>query len=251
LLESIENNPSKFGQFIDSNKERHKRIGLYFEDLWKFWLNNTPDYQVILHNVQVQSDKNTLGAFDLIVMNEREEFEHWELAIKFYLGLNNSQNWNQWVGPNNNDKLSIKLEKMRNKQIELSNHPEGKLFLENQNIEKISRRRIIIKGMFFKQWTSNVSPESANKNCETGIWLEQHQISSYVRQFPFTYRYSVRTKPDWLSDVCLYRDDTEDIREMEDYCYSKNYPMLISILQGRKVYSEKYRLFIVPDGWFS
>ena len=98
----------------------HFRLGLHFETLIRHWLATSSQYTLIKHNWQVIAHKRTIGEFDLIVRDQLTgELEHWELAIKFYLGTGDLS-WTHWYGPNPSDRLDLKTDRLTTHQLTLS-----------------------------------------------------------------------------------------------------------------------------------
>ena len=125
------------------------RLGFHFEGLLSFWLQDgfarkLHPYETLASNVQLYNGKQTIGELDLILYNHKEHLmEHWELAIKFFMGSPPFEPIN-WVGINSNDNLQRKMTHMQTKQfcsvwVDTKNH--GKV--------KIDKRYGVIKGRFF------------------------------------------------------------------------------------------------------
>ena len=125
------------------------RLGFHFEGLLSFWLEDgfarkLHPYETLASNVQLYNGKQTTGELDLILYNHKEHLmEHWELAIKFFMGSPPFEPIN-WVGINSNDNLQRKMTHMQTKQfcsvwVDTKNH--GKV--------KIDKRYGVIKGRFF------------------------------------------------------------------------------------------------------
>ena len=125
------------------------RLGFHFEGLLSFWLadgfaRKLHPYETLASNVQLYNGKQTTGELDLILYNHKEHLmEHWELAIKFFMGSPPFEPIN-WVGINSNDNLQRKMTHMQTKQfcsvwVDTKNH--GKV--------KIDKRYGVIKGRFF------------------------------------------------------------------------------------------------------
>lgn len=125
------------------------RLGFHFEGLLSFWLEDgyargLHPYETLANNVQLFNGKQTVGELDLILYNHKEKLiEHWELAIKFFMGSMPFAPVN-WVGINSNDNLERKMTYMQTKQfrtvlVETDNH--GRV--------KIDKRYGVIKGRFF------------------------------------------------------------------------------------------------------
>ena len=125
------------------------RLGFHFEGLLSFWLEdgfarNLHPYETLANNVQLYSGKQTIGELDLILYNHKENLtEHWELAIKFFMGSAPFAPEN-WVGINSNDNLQHKMIHMQTKQfltVWVDTEMHGQV--------KIDQRYGVIKGRFF------------------------------------------------------------------------------------------------------
>lgn len=125
------------------------RLGFHFEGLLSFWLEDgyarkLHPYEMLANNVQLYSGKQTTGELDLILYNHEEKLvEHWELAIKFFMGSAPFAPEN-WVGINSKDNLQRKMTHMQTKQfqaiwVDTKNHGQV----------KIDKRYGVIKGRFF------------------------------------------------------------------------------------------------------
>ena len=125
------------------------RLGFHFEGLLSFWLEDgfarkLHPYETLANNVQLYNGKQTIGELDLILYNHEDNLvEHWELAIKFFMGSAPFAPIN-WVGINSNDNLQRKMTHMQTKQfrtvwVETKSHGQV----------KIDKRYGVIKGRFF------------------------------------------------------------------------------------------------------
>ncbi|MEJ6068109.1 DUF1853 family protein, partial [Psychrobacter sp. 16-Bac2893] len=125
------------------------RLGFHFEGLLSFWLEDgfarkLHPYEILANNVQLFNGKQTTGELDLILYNHAENLvEHWELAIKFFMGSAPFAPEN-WVGINSNDNLQRKMTHMQTKQF-------GSIWVDTKNHGqvKIDKRYGVIKGRFF------------------------------------------------------------------------------------------------------
>lgn len=131
------------------NRPSPNRLGFHFEGLLSFWLEDgfarkLHPYETLANNVQLYNDKQTTGELDLILYNHEERLvEHWELAIKFFMGLAPFAPMN-WVGINSNDNLQRKMTHMQTKQFRtvwVDTKDHGQV--------KIDKRYGVIKGRFF------------------------------------------------------------------------------------------------------
>ena len=125
------------------------RLGFHFEGLLSFWLadgfaRKLHPYETLASNVQLYNGKQTTGELDLILYNHGENLvEHWELAIKFFMGSAPFAPEN-WVGINSKDNLQRKMTHMQTKQFRtvwVDTEKHGQV--------KIDKRYGVIKGRFF------------------------------------------------------------------------------------------------------
>ena len=125
------------------------RLGFHFEGLLSFWLtdgftHSCHPYEILASNVQLYCGKQTSGELDLVLYNHQEKLtEHWELAIKFFMGSAPFAPMN-WVGINSKDNLQRKMTHMQTKQfrslaVDTKNH--GQVIID--------KRYAVIKGRFF------------------------------------------------------------------------------------------------------
>lgn len=73
-----------------------QRLGLYYEHLWQFALEQAPDVRLIAANLPVRDGGHTLGELDLLLRDD-DGIHHLELAIKLYLGPQSGPG--DWLGP--------------------------------------------------------------------------------------------------------------------------------------------------------
>ncbi|GAA3531591.1 DUF1853 family protein [Zobellella aerophila] len=129
--------------------QAHRRLGQYFESLWHFYLLDSPRFQLIAHNWQQVEQGITLGAFDFILWdNQLSRFEHWELAVKFYLITEPNEQFGNALGTNPCDKLRHKLEHMSQRQLPLSQKSTIARKLRHQGILP-EHHRLILKGRLY------------------------------------------------------------------------------------------------------
>lgn len=138
-LIQLDANPQALLQHLQTL--RSTRLGIRFESLLGFWLQDSSyhHYQVIGHSIKRMQGSRTLGELDFVLLNRQSgHIEHWEVAIKFYLGEAGffAQDW---VGLNRRDTLGRKLRHLRAHQFSLDG-------LDNI---KIDVQRAIVKGRLF------------------------------------------------------------------------------------------------------
>ena len=101
------------------------RLGHLAEKVVSELIRSSTNYEVLYENIQLIENKNTIGEIDFIVQNTvTSQLTHVEMAYKFYLldPTISSETINNWIGPNRNDSLKEKLEKLKSKQFPLLYH---------------------------------------------------------------------------------------------------------------------------------
>lgn len=123
-------------------EKSNRRLGLYFERLMRFWFTHSPQFEIIAkglavrqthkisqrsahpHKTKTQHHKTTtLGECDYLIFDKTTQaLQHWEVAVKFYLGLSlpTAPESVTWLGPNLKDRLDLKLYHTLNHQLPLS-----------------------------------------------------------------------------------------------------------------------------------
>jgi hypothetical protein len=95
------------------------RLGHLVEKIVSELIKSSTNYKVLYENVQIINDKKTIGEIDFIIENiNKKELIHLEMAYKFYLFDPNisADPINNWIGPNRNDSLKEKLDKLKKLQ---------------------------------------------------------------------------------------------------------------------------------------
>ncbi|WP_299014727.1 DUF1853 family protein [uncultured Photobacterium sp.] len=158
-----------------SEYQGSRRLGFYYQWLWKQLIKAHPDYQLIAEEIQLQWNKQTLGAIDFLVKNLRnEQLEHWEVSIKFYLAYQQS-----WLGPNAQDNLDKKVHRMTDHQLKLCEHPAYKSQLAVKYGQPVVKR-LIMQGRLFYPFKEEAfgSGIELNPNAFTGLWCYSPEAST-------------------------------------------------------------------------
>ena len=130
---------------------RDFRLGHYFEDLVRTWLETLPGVSKLMAGLQVQHQHRTLGEFD-IVFSEQDQLRHWELAVKFYCLDGNPHNLSHWVGPDGRDNLAKKLARLEQHQLALAQKPAGQAVLQQNYSKRLLASSVIAANTYLKGW---------------------------------------------------------------------------------------------------
>ena len=179
----------------------HFRLGHDFERLIEYRLTHQRCFDLVSANLQVQSDRRTVGEFDFLIKHNRK-IEHWEAAIKFYLAFGDQENPYRWFGPNPSDSLGKKYGHLINHQLSLSAYPDSKDLLCDMNL-RVEKILCFMKGRLFypiEKFNNGdfIHPSIINPTHEKGWWLK---INDFDSIFDKRCSYTVLEKAYWLSPL--------------------------------------------------
>lgn len=203
-LTDLDRNPTPLLQILEARCDY--RLGHYFESLLAYWLAwpQNPLYRLIARNLAVREGKRTLGEMDFLVQ-EREsgEFQHWEVAVKFYLGTAPNGQYQNWQGPGLKDRLDIKVDHLLQHQLRLGELPQAQKAFQNIGLPACLPRPVcFLKGQLFypmdadpQQW----SPHHANPDHLSAWWLP---FDEFVKRYsPTAIRWLLLPKEHWLTPL--------------------------------------------------
>lgn len=244
ILEHLDKNPQELVDFL--NKTKRAALGNYFEDLIEFWLSKRADTKILVRNLQIVKDKQTLGECDFIA-DINNKVTHIEVAIKYYLGIKNSAAQEFWVGRGLTDRLDIKFHKLFAQQLELSNSKAMIRQLAKHNIAPIEAKMAIVKGFFFKHYFTphHAVPKHAPKDLQKSFWCSLAETDSLPTHYK---NWQLLSKPHWLTYDDMTFDKTKLKDKAEEYFDSvKNTPVLCNAFSKNQVAPIKF--FIAPNFW--
>lgn len=203
-LLDLDNNPAPLQRLL--NASRDHRLGHYFETLLAFWLAwpENPLYRLIARNLPIRDGKRTVGEMDFLVQaRETGEFQHWEVAVKFYLGVAAGGDYASWQGPGLKDRLDIKVDHLLQHQLKL-----GESRLAQKTFQTIGLPACLpqpvcfLKGRLFypmKATVADWAPRHANPQHLTGWWLT---FDDFVTRYNMTpLRWLLLPREHWLSTL--------------------------------------------------
>ena len=246
-LAELDRNPGPLEALLAQQKDL--RLGNYFETLWAYALSISSRYQLLERNLQVIDGERTVGEFDFIVKdNDTGRCSHWELAVKFYLGLGDTTAHACWHGPHKKDRLDRKVAHLRDRQTLLSQQPRARQLLAARGI-RIDDCGVILKGRLFYPWKRMSPahyPESANPSHLRSQWLT---LPQFVEAFDRDDRFKPLIGRGWMAKIPTQFDmpvltGKALIEHLE--CGNYRLPLQVDRLKGP---SELETLFIVDKNW--
>ncbi len=175
-------------------------LGKQAEACFEAYLKQSENFELLIANLQIQGEMETLGELDYIIRNlKTEKIIHIELAYKFYLYDENAAalEAQKWIGPNRKDSLFDKLEKVKLKQFPLLNTTETIQKLKEIGIPLPSLQVLCLKAFLFlpKKMTAELFPKSV-QDCIVGYYVKLKDLEEDE-----TALYSIPTKKEWLLPI--------------------------------------------------
>lgn len=200
-LLTVDEDPAELDNLLAEQRDR--RLGKYFETLWLFWLCHNPRYQVIEKNLQIIIDGETLGEIDFIVLDKvTKKTMHWEVAVKFYLGVGDTSEMSNWHGPNLRDRLDIKVEHLLHRQSVIARDRRVAQWLKQGGLH-IDECAVILKGRLYYPWNQNaskgvISPRQCSADHLRSWWLNTEQ---FEQAFDDTQRFLPLINAGWMERI--------------------------------------------------
>ena len=257
-LMGLDQKPDTLMTFLDQNTS--KRLGLYFEKIWQFYLMNGPGWRLLNHNLQIIENKKTLGELDILASNPSKDCLHIELAVKFYL-LHPDKSGVEcahWLGPQSRDRLDIKLKTLNEKQFPILHHPQTQAAINRLKIPQPIHQKLALKGYLFSPWQKDYSlPSKVNPCCLLGEWLHQTDVTNLTQTHE---NWIIASKPQWLGPLKLNiynnQESTLSKAQVHNAVYehfagtpNNHALMLIKVAAKSDHFVELKRYFIVSDNW--
>jgi len=172
-------------------------IGKRFECFVQFWLEISPNFELLDCNVVLYDAKQTLGEADFFMRAlATNKIIHLEVSVKFYLGINDLSQMHNWYGTSLRDRLDIKFNRLKNHQTQLA-----KKFPE-QMPYAIDEAWCLLKGRMFYPHTQQETQAFFAEDCPHGTWktVDKH---TNAKQFVSLH------KQQWLTEITDYQDVLE------------------------------------------
>jgi hypothetical protein len=235
-LAALEHAPSPLETALGA--KHYSRLGLYAEKLMAFYF--AEHGQLVAHGLQVRADRtDTVGEFDFL-LRQRDALIHIEFATKFYLLDADSAgaDFNGLIGPNLADTLGLKMRKIFDQQLSLSQHPAAQALLP----QPVTRAQALVKGwLFYPDGMLPMAGISA-QHCH-GFWMTQAQALDLPDQ-----HYAIMPRLQWLAP--LKTSGGIDKPALLAALDSAAAPIMVAALrQAGDWLVEQQRGFIVPDSW--
>jgi hypothetical protein len=202
------------------------RLGVYFESLVGFWLHFLLGAAPVHQNVPVYGHdadqrRQTQGEFDfLFAMPGFASWQHWEVAVKFYLCHRNSTGEVRWIGPGAHDRLDIKLARLFGHQLKLATSEPGQHTLQTLGVDSI-QSLAWVKGYLF--YPPSLADHTSLAAFETAQGISPRHLSGWwIRQgespLPMTTslsRWWPLPKRRWLSSALITEAEHRELLSLQ------------------------------------
>jgi len=172
------------------------RLGHLAERVVSECIQASTNYTLLYENIQLLEDKKTIGEIDFILQEvETQQITHVELAYKFYLydPSRSSEVKNNWIGPNKNDSLTEKLEKLKTKQFSLLYHPCAKRALDKIDVHNVTQALCLLVSLYIPYtYKGNFNPSYSA--AIKGYYLD---LKTFIHLDNATKTYRMPPKKEW------------------------------------------------------
>ena len=231
-----------------------RRLGLYYERLWQYALCHAPDVQLLVANLPIRRQGQTLGELDLL-LRDADGVHHVELAVKFYLGLDsgNCSQYDRWLGPGSHDRLDIKLARLCQHQLPLAGEAQARTVLAELTCCKVISV-LWLGGYLFRPWPGGCqSPAGSNPAHLRGRWLRRSDWASFRDSEPAAHWQPLQ-RHTWLAPARLAGEDIWSRTAFDTWLAelpARHPAQLLARLEhdGNGDWLERERLFMVADDW--
>lgn len=184
-------------KFIEIKEHKKLRLGKWVERFVSFQLKQQSNIKILDENIQIKDHKITIGELDLLLLQDEQPI-HVEIIYKFYLyddSKTETNTLNHWVGPNQNDTLILKLNKLKEKQFPLLYRSQSKPLIANNDLDITSiKQQVCFKAqLFLPKNNQNIETTPLNSDCVVGWYLNIQEIEM-LNDFQFY----IPDKLEWL-----------------------------------------------------
>ncbi|WP_299123092.1 DUF1853 family protein [uncultured Winogradskyella sp.] len=198
--------PKYTSEQFDQNSEYKKlRLGKWVENFVSFQLQNQDDVAIIEENLIIKKEKRTIGELDILLVRKDQPI-HIEVVYKFYLYDKRNLYDNPlacWIGPNRNDALVYKLNKLKEKQFPLLYHSNTIEVLKKHkfDVNTIKQQVCFNAQLYLPYQNKDIDVSPLNKDCVVGWYLNIKQINELEN-----FQFYIPKKLEWL---CIPKENVD------------------------------------------
>ncbi len=245
-LQTVDAQPQALQALLDNSRDR--RLGHYFETLWAYYFMNSPRFSLLARNVQIMQDSRTLGELDFVVRDHvADKTLHIEMAVKFYLGLGDTRQQANWLGPGKKDRLDAKMRSLLQRQSVIATTQAAVERLAAMGVQ-VDACAVIVKGRLF--YPADNAAQSAPPPLDS---YPQHLRGRWLRWRDFVCEpgkwYAPLLRSGWLagqrrSEAAGFKEKDVMKRMLDSGAW--RLPLMLLVFVDEQ---EVERLFVMPDDW--
>lgn len=164
-------------------------LGKRAEHFFKFCIEQSSNYKLLLSNQQIFKNKITIGELDYIVQEKKsKQIIHVELVYKFYIYDNHKiikdkdpirLELSKYQGPNGKDNLVRKMDHLKNQQLPLLYNQYTRDILDQYNLDvhKIRQEVCFIAHVFIPHQLWNHTFDYINKSSIVGYYFNYNAFA--------------------------------------------------------------------------
>lgn len=241
--------------FLEALTTRDGRLGYYFENLLAFWLSweGNPLYRLVHRGLSVCSQRRTIGELDFLVEDRRSgKLQHWEVAVKFYLGTRPYGDYRHWLGPALQDRLDLKVDRLLRHQLELPFTPEGAGLLRHLSLPN-PEPVCLLKGRLFYPPGADIAdwaPAASNPDHLRGWWMPKEDFLIRYEN-DHAVQWIQLPREHWLTaiDAHVRIGDAEPAAPFVERLAQCSDNRAIAVIGLDDLHNELTRGFITPPEW--
>lgn len=226
------NSPYLIHKLNQLTPDRYRRLGLYFEDLVAFileqmWADHLTPFRLLARNLQIAAEGRTFGELDFLLKGKNDQVIHLETAVKFYLLKQSTPplasksdectkgtppivlNWQNWLGTNAKDRLDIKMNRMLQHQLTILKNPiaqenaRARLNELDVHIDQVTSQYLLSGQCYTHYGEDNLPtvthnlPKGVNKDVLSARWVTKTQLPKTL--FEFNQSWCLLNKCEWLT----------------------------------------------------
>jgi hypothetical protein len=211
-------------QYEPPSGTKRLRLGKWVEQFVKFQLESSKSITQIYTGLQIRHKQNTIGELDALFLWENRPV-HLEIVYKFYLfdrERNGNEMLSHWIGPNRNDSLLFKLNKLKNHQLPLIYKDPCRNVVASKGISTEDIKQFVLfKAKLFTPYEQNFNLiEPLNAACICGTYLNYKELN-VLRHLCFY----IPSKLEWITTPSL---------EVNWISFEKAYPVISESINKKR-----------------
>mgnify|MGYP000449569419 CR=1 FL=1 len=172
---------------------KNPRLGKRVESFVSCYLQQFETVEIVHENIQIQKGNITIGEIDCILKQNNTPI-HLEIIYKFYLydASVGTTEVEHWIGPNRNDSLDQKIEKLCSKQLPLLFRKETQKYVDI-DIATLQQKVFFKAQLFVPYSNQNITFDQLNSDCVAGFYIYQYELAQFENC-----KFYIPTKINWL-----------------------------------------------------